>query len=308
MTIDFAAALERLPDLGEPARAEREMITELSSFAPGPAVSDAARTRALRYIAAVRGAEPGWLSAQNLLASFPLASREGVALLRLAEALLRAPDAETQTWLIAEKLAAFRDAGGHAAHKSGDGLVQRVLAGALRLAGHTASDAELSGAGDAGSLRAWLARTALRPLVIEGIRRFGEQFVFAPHLGAALDRSRRRAHPREVYSFDMLGEGARTKADADRNFDAYAQAVTALKAAAQPGPWFARDGISVKLSAIHPRFETTQLLRVEAELCPRLLELAQLARAADVNFAVDAEESERLVLQIALVQRLLAEP
>jgi proline dehydrogenase len=138
---DIATALARLPDLGDPAQSERAAIEALLPYAPAAGVSEAARTRALIYIAAVRNADAAWLSAQNLLASFPLASREGVALLRLAEALLRAPDAETQTWLIAEKLASFRSA-----QAAGDGLVQRVLAGALRLAGHTASEAELSGA------------------------------------------------------------------------------------------------------------------------------------------------------------------
>jgi RHH-type proline utilization regulon transcriptional repressor/proline dehydrogenase/delta 1-pyrroline-5-carboxylate dehydrogenase len=300
---DIASALARLPDLGDPAQSERAAIAALLAYAPPAHVADAARTRALSYINAVRNADAAWLSAQNLLASFPLASREGVALLRLAEALLRAPDAETQTWLIAEKLAMFRDA-----QASGDGLVQRVLSTALRLAGHTAGEAELNAAGDAPSLRAWLARTALRPLVIEGIRRFGEQFVFAQGLPAALERCARRPHPREVYSFDMLGEGARTAHDAQRNYDAYVAAIAALRSAAQPGPWMARDGISVKLSAIHPRFETLQIERVDRELYPRLLELARSARAADLNFAVDAEESERLVLQIALMERLLAEP
>jgi RHH-type proline utilization regulon transcriptional repressor/proline dehydrogenase/delta 1-pyrroline-5-carboxylate dehydrogenase len=132
--------------------------------------------------------------------------------------------------------------------------------------------------------------------------------VFAQTLDAAVARAAGRAAVTEVHSYDMLGEGARTAADARRNLDAYAQAIATLARAAQPGPWQARDGISVKLSAIHPRFETLQLERVQEELYPRLLGLAQAARAADINFTIDAEESERLVLQIALLDRLLAEP
>ncbi len=301
---EFLSLLDRLPEFGDPAADERGEIARLLASAPDAAVRGAAQARALRFIAAVRTADAGWLSAQNLLASFPLASAEGIALLRLAEALLRAPDAETQTWLIAEKLAAFR-----AARASGtEGLMQRVLATALKIAGHTASDAELQAGADASAVRAWLARTTLRPLVIEGIRRFGEQFVFAASLPAASARAGRRPDSRETYSFDMLGEGVRTAADARRNFDAYAAAVDALANARDAHPWYERDGISVKLSAIHPRLETSQLDRVERELYPRLAELAELARAADVNFAVDAEESERLELQIALVERLLREP
>jgi RHH-type proline utilization regulon transcriptional repressor/proline dehydrogenase/delta 1-pyrroline-5-carboxylate dehydrogenase len=297
------AQLAALPDLGNPYADERSAIERLLSQAPGRDARSAGAQRALRYIGAVRGAEAGWLSAQNLLASFPLASPEGVALLRLAEALLRAPDAETQTWLIAEKLAAFKDA-----QAAGDGLVQRVLSAALKIAGHTSADADLNAGGSASSLRAWLSRTALRPLVIDGIRRFGEQFVFAQDLDAAVGRATRRPDQRERYSYDMLGEGARTAHDAQRNFDAYADAIAALKRAAQPGPWQRRDGISVKLSAIHPRFETLQLDRVHAELYPSLVELARAARDADINFTIDAEESERLALQIALLDRLMAEP
>lgn len=308
-TTPLSPWLEQLPDLGDPNGDERKAIETLLSLAPDDAVRAAAGRRALRYIDHVRGADANWLSAQNLLASFPLASPEGVALLRLAEALLRAPDPETQTWLIAEKLATFRgtQAGGDK-NASSDGLVQRVLATALRIAGHTASDAELNAGADANAVRAWLARTTLRPMVIEGIRRFGEQFVFAQTLDQAVTRAARRPVANEVHSYDMLGEGARTATDARRNFDAYAAAIGALAQARQPGPWTARDGISVKLSAIHPRFETMQLDRVQGELYPRLLELAQAARAADINFTVDAEESERLVLHVALMDRLLAEP
>ncbi len=301
---DFIDALDRLPALGDPAAEEGEQIERLLAAAAPAEVRSAAHARALQYIAAVRAADAGWLSAQNLLASFPLASAEGIALLRLAEALLRAPDAETQTWLIAEKLAAFRSA--HSG--DGEGLMQRVLSTALKIAGHTASDAELQAGADASAVRAWLARTTLRPLVIEGIRRFGEQFVFASSLSAATARAARRPDPRETYSFDMLGEGVRTAADARRNFDAYAAAVAALRSTRDSRPWFERDGISVKLSAVHPRLETTQFDRVERELYPRLVELALLARDADINFAVDAEESDRLELQIALVERLMREP
>ncbi|MFO0521454.1 MAG: proline dehydrogenase family protein, partial [bacterium] len=295
--------LRALPDLGDPYADERVVVERLLALAPTEAVRDAARRRALRFVDHVRGTDAGWLSAQNLLASFPLASAEGVALLRLAEALLRVPDPETQTWLIAEKLASFRDA-----RAGGDALVQRVLATALRLAGHTAGEAELNAGAQTSALRGWLARTTLRPLVIEGIRRFGEQFVFAQTLDAAVARAAGRAAVTEVHSYDMLGEGARSAADAQHNLDAYAQAIAVLGRAAQPGPWQARDGISVKLSAIHPRFETLQLERVQEELYPRLLGLAQAARAADINLTIDAEESERLVLQIALLDRLLAEP
>ena len=301
-------ALRRLPELGDPYEDERRALSAVATDIPAAGVRDTSRTRALRYIDAVRAADTALLSAQNLLNSFPLATPEGIALLRLAEALLRAPDAETQTWLIAEKLAHFRDT-----RIGMDGnFVTRVLATALKIAGHTAADAELQDAGaDRGSLRAWLAKSALRPLVIDGIRRFGDQFVFATNLPDAMARVRRRPDSRVTYSFDMLGEGARTRADAERSYTSYVDALESLKGAlAQDGgrDWTAHDGISVKLSAIHPRFETAQIERCERELYPRLVELAELARSANVNLTVDAEESERLVLHISIFERLMREP
>ena len=302
---DVLEALRALPDLGDPTADERSAIDRLLALGvPSPAVRAAARTRALRYIEAVRAADPGLLSAQNLLNSFPLATPEGIALLRLAEALLRAPDAETQTWLIAEKLAAFRQG-----NVGLDGnFVTRVLATALKVAGHTAAEADLRGAGaDTSSLRAWLAKSALRPLVIDGIRRFGDQFVFATNLADAMRRAARRPDARVMYSFDMLGEGARTRADADRAYQSYVDALAALKSAGG-SDWVARDGISVKLSAIHPRFETAQVERSDRELYPRLVQLGELARNADVNLTIDAEESERLALHIGLFERLMREP
>lgn len=296
--------LVQLPALGDPYGSERDAIAALLATPTDPALHVAARETAARWIRAVRATPPGALSAQNLLATFPLASAEGVALLRLAEALLRAPDPETQSWLIAEKLAAFRGAAPAAA---GDGLVARVLAGALRVAGQVSAPVDLRSS-DASGIREWLARSTLRPLVIEGIRRFGEQFVFAATLGEALERATHRPDVRVTHSFDMLGEGARTAADADRSFAAYRAAIESLAATGKTGHFSRRDGISIKLSAIHPRFETAQLERVEGELYERLRALALQACDADINFTIDAEESERLVLQVALVERLMREP
>jgi RHH-type proline utilization regulon transcriptional repressor/proline dehydrogenase/delta 1-pyrroline-5-carboxylate dehydrogenase len=298
-------ALRQLPDLGDPYADERSAIHALlAAGVPAAKTRSAGSARALRYIEAVRAADFGLLSAQNLLNSFPLATPEGIALLRLAEALLRAPDPETQTWLIAEKLAAFRNT---QIGLEGN-FVTRVLAAALKLAGHTAAEAELRDAGaDRGALRAWLAKSTLRPLVIDGIRRFGDQFVFATNLADATARAAKRPDARVLYSYDMLGEGARTRADADRAYASYVDALAALKRTGG-GDWTLRDGISVKLSAIHPRFETAQVERSDRELYPKLVELAQLARAADVNLTIDAEESERLALHIGLVERLMREP
>ncbi|GAB4472234.1 MAG: bifunctional proline dehydrogenase/L-glutamate gamma-semialdehyde dehydrogenase PutA [Burkholderiaceae bacterium] len=296
--------LVQLPALGDAYGSERDAIAALLATPAEPALHVAARETAARWIRAVRATPPGALSAQNLLATFPLASAEGVALLRLAEALLRAPDAETQSWLIAEKLAAFRDAPPAA---GGEGLAARVLAGALRVAGLVSAPVDLRSA-DAPGIRDWLARSALRPLVIEGIRRFGEQFVFAATLEEALERATHRTDVRVTHSFDMLGEGARTAEDAERSFAGYRAAIESLAATGKTGHFSQRDGISIKLSAIHPRFETAQLERIEGELYEKLRALALAACDADINFTIDAEESERLVLQVTLVERLMREP
>lgn len=300
---DFLDSLCRLPDLGDPYAEERACVERLLARVPGGLLAGA-RPRARHLIEAVRRAQDGWLSAQNLLSALPLASPEGTALLQLAEALLRAPDSETQTWLIAEKLATM----GAASGTSSEGFAQRVLSAALRIAGHTATAADLMTGAGLESLRGWLTRTALRPLVIEGIRRFGEHFVFAPDLESALARANGRSWDRECYSFDVLGEGARTAADAYGNWAAYLNAIEGLRREPSAGSWRERDGVSAKLSALHPRLETGQWDRVDQELYARLLELAQAACAADINFTIDAEESERLVLQIALVERLMEEP
>lgn len=297
-------SLVQLPALGDPYGSERDAIAALLATPTDPALHATARAAAERWIRAVRATPPGVLSAQNLLATFPLASTEGVALLRLAEALLRAPDPETQSWLIAEKLAAFRGAAPSAA---GEGLVARVLAGALRIAGQVSAPVDLRST-DAPGIRDWLARSTLRPLVIEGIRRFGEQFVFAATLEDALERATHRPDVRVTHSFDMLGEGARTAADAERSFAGYRAAIESLAATGKTGHFSQRDGISIKLSAIHPRFETAQLERVEGELYEKLRALALQACDADINFTIDAEESERLVLHVALLERLMREP
>ncbi len=296
--------LVQLPALGDPYRSERDAIAALLATPTDPALHATARSTAERWIRAVRATPPGVLSAQNLLATFPLASTEGVALLRLAEALLRAPDPDTQSWLIAEKLAAFR---GAAPPTAGEGFIARVLAGALRIAGQVSAPVDLRST-DAPGIRDWLARSTLRPLVIEGIRRFGEQFVFATSLEEALERAMHRTDVRITHSFDMLGEGARTAADAERSFNGYRAAIESLAATGKTGHFSQRDGISIKLSAIHPRFETAQLERVEGELYERLRALAVQACDADISFTIDAEESERLVLHVALLERLMREP
>ena len=147
---------------------------------------------------------------------------------------------------------------------------------------------------------------AVRAATRQAMRLLGSHFVLGQTIEEALQRAAR--HPDRRYSFDMLGEGARTAADADRHFAAYARAIEAIGASAGEGALPDRPGISVKLSALHPRFEAVSRDRVRAELVPRLLELARLARDFDLNFTVDAEEADRLELSLEVIAAVLADP
>src|SRR4029079_6646985 len=133
-------------------------------------------------------------------------------------------------------------------------------------------------------------------------------FVLGETIEQALERGRPRSGQKPRYSFDMLGEGARTAADAKRYFDAYASAIETIGRAAGSHPLPDRPGISVKLSALHPRFEAISRARVMAELVPLLLDLARRAKAHHLNFTLDAEEADRLELLLDVIAATLADP
>src|SRR5262245_46906338 len=138
------------------------------------------------------------------------------------------------------------------------------------------------------------------------MRLLGSHFVLGQTIEEALERARGNRDWR--YSFDMLGEGARTAADAERYLAAYAAAIDAIGTSAGDGALPNRPGISVKLSALHPRFEAVSRARVIAELAPRLLELARKARGHDLNFTVDAEEADRLELTLDVIGAVVRDP
>ncbi len=137
----------------------------------------------------------------------------------------------------------------------------------------------------------------------------GDHFVLGETIDAALARAADYDghHHHNRYSFDMLGEGARTAADAARYFESYASAIEAIGATAGESPFPDRPGLSVKLSALHPRFEALSRSRVMAELVPLALQLAQQAKAHDLNFTIDAEEADRLELSLDLIGAIFAD-
>ncbi len=243
---------------------------------------------------------------QDLLQEFALSSQEGIALMCVAEALLRIPDTATRDALIRDKLGAA-DWRAHLGH-SPSPFVNAATWGLL-LTGRlvsTHSDASLGAA-----LRRVVARGG-EPLIRRGVdmamRLMGEQFVTGETIGEAL----RHARPREAqgfrYSYDMLGEAATTAEDAARYLRAYEQAIDAIGLASGGRGIVGGPGISIKLSALHPRYARSHRERVMAELYPRLLGLALRARRHDIGLNVDAEESDRLELSLDLLERLCFEP
>jgi len=243
---------------------------------------------------------------QGLLQEFALSSQEGVALMCLAEALLRIPDAATRDALIRDKVAR----GDWRAHLGASpSLFVNAAAWGLLLTGKLVATHSDEGLGAA------LMRVVGRggePLVRKGVdltmRLMGEQFVIGESIAQALAKARAREAQGFRHSYDMLGEAALTAEDAARYGAAYEQAIDAIGTAAAGRGIHEGPGISIKLSALHPRYARAQVQRVHAELYPRLLGLAQRARLHDIGLNIDAEESERLELSLELLQRLCHEP
>jgi RHH-type transcriptional regulator, proline utilization regulon repressor / proline dehydrogenase / delta 1-pyrroline-5-carboxylate dehydrogenase len=249
-----------------------------------------------------------------ILHEYGLSSEEGVILMCLAEALLRIPDADTADALIAEKIG-----GGqwerHLGHS--DSLLVNASTWGLMLTGRVVNFGRSTEGGAVGSLKRIVARSG-EPVIRQAVRRamrlMGDQFV----LGRTIEEAIGRAGPLEKrgnrFSFDMLGEGARSQADADRYFDRYVGAIEAIGKAAGPFSGahlehlMERPGVSVKLSAIHPRFEAGREVQLARELTPRLTELARLARARGLSLTIDAEEQDRLDTTLAVFAGTFADP
>jgi len=247
---------------------------------------------------------------ESFLQEFSLSTREGLALMCLAEALLRTPDEDTRDRLIAEKIASA-DWASHAGKS--DSLLVNASTWSLMLTGRLIDPDEQAGVDLPGFIRRLAGRLGepvIRRAVGAAVRIMGEQFV----LGATIDKAIRRAGAEGfTCSFDMLGEGARTDADADRYEAAYAAAVATVGRQARGrqskggGPE-AGHGVSVKLSALSPRYEARQADRVWIDLYPRIRRLAVQAAAADINLTLDAEEADRLAISLELLDRLAREP
>ena len=254
---------------------------------------------ATRLIEAIRASDDRLGGVEDMLREFALSTKEGLALMVLAEALLRVPDARTADQFIEDKLGQGDFV--HHETKSSAFLVN-ASAWALGMSARVIQPGETP-VGTLGRLAKRLGVPAVRAATRQAMRLMGSHFVLGETIEAALARAQPHAAAARAprYSFDMLGEGARTADDATRYFNSYASAIEAIGRAADNRPLPDRPGISVKLSALHPRFEALSRQRVMAELVPRLTDLARCAKAHDLNFTVDAEEADRLELSLEVI-------
>ncbi|QOZ54960.1 bifunctional proline dehydrogenase/L-glutamate gamma-semialdehyde dehydrogenase PutA [Bradyrhizobium sp. CCBAU 53338] len=258
---------------------------------------------ATRLIEAIRKRDDRLGGVEDMLREFALSTKEGLALMVLAEALLRVPDARTADQFIEDKLGE----GDFIHHETkSTAFLVNASAWALGLSARVIQPGETPD-GTIGRLVKRLGAPAVRTATRQAMRLMGNHFVLGETIEQALERGKPRSGQKPRYSFDMLGEGARTADDAKRYFDAYASAIETIGKAAGNHPLPDRPGISVKLSALHPRFEAISRDRVMAELVPQLLGLARRAKAHDLNFTVDAEEADRLELSLDVIAATLAD-
>ena len=265
-----------------------------------------AEALARRLVKQVRDSRRKASGVDALMHEFSLSSEEGVALMCLAEALLRIPDADTRNKLIQDKISGG-DWKSHLGHSPS--MFVNASAWGLLITG------KLTAASDEKSLGSALTRLIGKggaPLIRQGVnyamRMLGKQFVTGQTIEEALKNGKAREKMGYRYSFDMLGEAAMTQADADRYFKDYVDAIHAIGKDAAGAGVYEGNGISVKLSAIHPRYWRAQHERVMTELLPRLKELFLLGKQYDIGINIDAEETNRLELSLDLMEALVSDP
>jgi RHH-type proline utilization regulon transcriptional repressor/proline dehydrogenase/delta 1-pyrroline-5-carboxylate dehydrogenase len=303
-----AVALSDIPPFAAPyAPADETLATPLLAAAARSAEAEARiDARATQLIEAIRARTGRLGGVEDFLHAYALSTKEGLALMVLAEALLRVPDAATADRLIEDKL----KAGDWASHEArSSALLVSASAWTLGITARVIQPGETP-EGIVEALIKRLGFPAVRAATRQAMRLLGSHFVLGQTIEEALARGGRGGD--SLYSFDMLGEGARTAADAARYFDSYANAIDAIGKSAGNAALPARQtrglGISVKLSALHPRYEPLSRARVLKQLSPKLLELARLAKRHELNFTVDAEEADRLELSLEVIASVLRDP
>jgi RHH-type transcriptional regulator, proline utilization regulon repressor / proline dehydrogenase / delta 1-pyrroline-5-carboxylate dehydrogenase len=297
----------RLPTAYRP---ETDTVAQCLASLQGALDWAAAAAQAKPWVQAVRDNPPPFWAMESLLKEYPISSAEGLALMRLAEALLRVPDVETAIALTTDQLGRADFDG------TGDAVLARLSSAAIGLSKHFLPT-------DVNQQPGLIAKLGARTVVAATLRAvalLGKQFVLGQTIDEAQDIARQS--PELSFSYDMLGEGARTERDAQGYLASYTNAIKSIAARAIKqrasgqksqknalqgdaiNPLYAADGISIKLSALHPRYEYTQHARVMAELVPRVWGLCELAAQANINLTIDAEEVDRLELSLDVFEAL----
>ncbi|RFF26827.1 MULTISPECIES: bifunctional proline dehydrogenase/L-glutamate gamma-semialdehyde dehydrogenase PutA [unclassified Wenzhouxiangella] len=266
------------------------------------------RDNALELVKRVRERSRDAGVMEAFMHEYDLSSEEGVILMCLAEALLRIPDNDTAEKLISDKLS---DADWESHLGKSSSVFVNAGTWGLMLTGRLVS-VKNSEKRSIGTVLSKIANKSGEPVVRTAIRQamriMGHQYVMGRTIKEAMERSKKKANKRFRYSFDMLGEAALTAADARRYYDSYAAAIDAIGQAKEGDNIFALPSISVKLSALHPRYEHAKHHRLMDELVPRLLKLARQARKAGIALTVDAEEADRLDASFDVIAAVLADP
>jgi RHH-type proline utilization regulon transcriptional repressor/proline dehydrogenase/delta 1-pyrroline-5-carboxylate dehydrogenase len=289
---------------------EKTVVSELLALARLPDADREAICRdAVALVVAARSRREGKTGIESFLQQYGLASQEGVVLMCLAEALLRIPDADTADKLIADKIAIgqWSDYLGEA-----DSLFVNASTWGLMLTGKLVRESELEVRDPVSFLRRLVARLGepvVRTAFRHAMRIMGRQFVMGRDIGEALTRAASEENARYRHTYDMLGESALTETDAARYLEAYRAAIEAVgrsvRAGSEAASW---PSVSVKLSALHPRYEYARKHQVLTELAPRLESLALAAKSSGIALTVDAEEAERLEISLLLIDGLLDSP
>ena len=284
---------DRLPF---PYRSEAGVLAQRLAALQGALDWTAAATQAAPWVRAVRENPPPFWAMESLLKEYPISSAEGLALMRLAEALLRVPDAETAIALTADQLGRADFDG------AADSTLARLSSTAIAMSKHF-----LPQAGSEPGLMVKLGAKSVVAATLRAVQLLGRQFVLGQTIEEGMKEaaSARKRQSNLSFSFDMLGEGARTDTDALRYLASYRNAIAAIARTADPKRAPSQnDGISIKLSALHPRYEDAQHERVMRELVPRVWQLCEGAAAANLNLTIDAEEVDRLELSLEVFEAL----
>jgi RHH-type transcriptional regulator, proline utilization regulon repressor / proline dehydrogenase / delta 1-pyrroline-5-carboxylate dehydrogenase len=304
----------RLPN---PYRPEASIVAQrLLSLANTLDWASAAKAAA-PWVQAVRDNPPPFWAMESLLKEYPISSAEGLALMRLAEALLRVPDAETAIALTADQLGRADFDGAQ------DSALTRLSSAAIALSKKFLPSSQ-TGKNEPPSMMTKLGAKTVVAATLRAVQLLGHQFVLGQTIADAMAvaQTTRQKSPTLTFSYDMLGEGARTDADALNYLASYKNAIISIAnkaintsasnektskiSSTVPSTAFS-DGISIKLSALHPRYEDAQRARAMAELVPRVWGLCELAAQANINLTIDAEEVDRLELSLAVFEALAAQ-